>query len=179
MPKGRRSTRRIRALDELDLRLLALLRDDARISLVALGRALGLGTATVHERLRRLRARGYIAGYHARLDYARLGLGLSAYVMLQTQQVAAARATLDENLRRMPEVEELAWVTGEFDAVVRVRARDTAHLQDVLFRIADAGQRQVRARTLVVLSHPFWKPGPDLAALAVSEATARADPPDG
>ena len=120
MPKTRRGSAAERPLDALDRRLLALLRDDARASLVALGRALNLGNAAIHERLRRLRERGYLAGFHARLDYARLGLGLSAYVMLQTQQVSTARAVVDENLRRMPEVEELVWVTGEFDFGSRV-----------------------------------------------------------
>ena len=169
MAKSSSSRRRERALDALDRRLLALLRDDARASIVSLGRALGLGNAAVHERLRRLREYGYVAGFHARLDYARLGLGLGAYVMLQSQQTAATRSTLEESLHAMPEVEELTWVTGEFDAVVRVRARDTAHLQQVLFRIVDAGQRQLRARTLVVLTQPFAKPGPDFEAIAPSD----------
>lgn len=175
MAKTRRSSGRVRPLDALDRRLLAQLRDDARISIVALGRALGLGNAAVHERLRRLREQQYIRGFHARLDYARLGLGLGAYVMLQSQQVATSRGTLEESLRQMPEVEELTWVTGEYDAVVRVRARDTEHLQQVLFRIVDAGQRQIRARTLVVLTQPFAKPGPSFEALTAAPAASAAE----
>ena len=171
MAKTQHAATRARPLDAVDRQLLALLRDDARASLVSLGRALHLGNAAVHERLRRLRARGYLEGFHARLDYERLGLGLSAYVMLHSQQTVATRVVLEESLRAMPEVEELVWVTGEYDAVVRIRARDTAHLQNVLFRIVDAGQRQVRARTLVVLTQPFWKPGAAFELLPDEEST--------
>lgn len=152
---------RARAVDELDRRLLALLREDGRASIVALGRALDLGHAAVHARVRRLQQLGLVRGFYARLDYARLGLGLSAFVGIQTQQASAARARLAEHLRDMPEVEALAWVTGEYDALVKVRARDTAHLQEVVFRMIQSGAGQMRTRTMVVLSEPFSKPGPE------------------
>jgi DNA-binding Lrp family transcriptional regulator len=148
-----------RPIDDLDRRLLALLREDARASLVQLGGALDLGHAAVHARMRRLRQDGYVTGFHAGIDHAKLGLGLSAYIGLQVQQGTPLRARLAEALRALPEVEEMAWVTGEFDAIVRVRARDTAHLQQVIFGITGQGDGQVRARTMVVLSEPFSKPG--------------------
>jgi Lrp/AsnC family transcriptional regulator for asnA, asnC and gidA len=148
-----------RPIDDVDRRLLALLREDARASLVQLGETLDLGHAAVHARIRRLRHDGYLKGFHAALDYDRLGFGLSAYIGLQVQQGTPLRARLAEALKAMPEVEEMAWVTGEFDAIVRVRARDTAHLQQVIFGITGQGDGQVRARTMVALSQPFAKPG--------------------
>lgn len=149
--------------------MLALLRDDARATLASLARAVNLGQATVHERVRRLERDGLLKGYHARLDYARLDLGLSAFIGLQMQQSAPARARLSENLRRMPEVEELAWLTGDFDALVRIRARDTVHLQQVVFRLIQAGDGQMRTRTMVILSEPFAKPGPEFEAITLTD----------
>jgi hypothetical protein len=69
----------------------------------------------------------------------------------------------------MAEVEEYSWVTGDFDVILKVRARDTVHLQQVLFRITRAGDGHVRARTMVILSQPFSKPGPEFEAVTRSD----------
>ncbi len=160
-----------RPLDELDRRLLGLLRDNARAPLVELARELGYGNATIHERVRRLERLGYIRSYHAEVDYSRLGLDLAAYVGLQTPQSAEVRERLAQSLRRMPEVVGMAWVTGDFDALVTVRVSGTTHLQQVVFRMIQAGggAGTVRARTIVVMSEPFSKPGPDFEAIAASD----------
>jgi DNA-binding Lrp family transcriptional regulator len=160
MPTNRRDTQPV-VLDALDLRLLALLRDNARAQIVALARELHLGHATVHARLARLEREGYVLGYHARLDYERLGLKTTAHLGLQIQQSGLSRARLVARLREMAEVEDFAWLTGDIDVLVRVRVRDAQHLEEVLFRLIDAAGGQVRTRTMVQLSEPFWKPGPD------------------
>jgi Lrp/AsnC family transcriptional regulator, regulator for asnA, asnC and gidA len=169
MAAGRRETEY--EPDDLDRQMLALLRDDARLTVVELGRRLSLGHATAHARLRRLEAAGLVRGYHAELDYARLGLGLSAYVGLQIQQSETTRTRLAEHLRSIPEVESCAWVTGDFDVMLRIRARDTLHLQDVVFRaISAGGPSQIRTRTMVVLSEPFSKPGPSFEEVLPPDA---------
>jgi DNA-binding Lrp family transcriptional regulator len=171
MSRARASAAKPRPLDDIDREMLVLLRDDARISLTAIGRQLHLGAAAVHERMRRLQQIGYIEGFHTRINYGRLELGLAAFVGLQTQQSTTLRERLADILRTMPEVEEFSWVTGDFDVLLRVRARDTGHLQQVLFRITRAGEGQVRARTMVILSQPFSKPGPDFEAVTESDMT--------
>ena len=172
MSRTRGSDAKPRPLDDIDREMLVLLRDDARISLTAMGRALHLGAAAVHERVRRLQQIGYIEGFHTRLNYSRLDLGLAAFVGLQTQQSTQLRERLAEALRAMPEIEEFSWVTGDFDVLLKVRARDTGHLQQVLFRITRAGEGQVRARTMVILSQPFCKPGPEFEAVTESDMVA-------
>jgi DNA-binding Lrp family transcriptional regulator len=169
MSRARGSAPKPRPIDDIDREMLVLLRDDARISLTAIGRQLHLGAAAVHERMRRLQQIGYIDGFHTRINYSRLDLGLAAFVGLQTQQSPALRERLADALHAMPEVEEFSWVTGDFDVVLKVRARDTGHLQQVLFRITRAGEGQVRARTMVILSQPFSKPGPDFEAVTESD----------
>ncbi len=169
MPKKRREPAGERPLDEIDRELLARLRDDARASLVTLARQVHLAHASVHQRVKRLLRAGYVRGFHARLDYVRLDLSLSAYIGIHAQQSAAFRARFVENVRRMPEVEELSWVTGDFDALAKVRARNPAHLQQVVFRLIEAGDPSMRTRTLIVLSEPLWKPGPDFEAVIMPE----------
>src|SRR6266511_2735366 len=167
-PKGRRPYEP----DQLDQRNPAMLRDDGRAPLAAIARALHLSHPAVHERLQRLTKAGYILGYHADLDYAKLGLGLTAYVGVQIQQAEATRSRMAEALRQMPEVETMAWLTGDFDVLLRVHTRDPAHLQDVIFRIINAGDGRVRSRTMVVMSVPFRKPGPAFEAIPDAGPTA-------
>lgn len=169
MPKRRHASNSDYQLDEIDRELLAHLRDDARASLVTLARRVHLAHATVHQRVKRLLREGFVRGFHARLDYARLDLSLCAYIGIHANQSAAFRARLVENLRRMPEVEELAWVTGDFDTLVKVRARNPAHLQQVVFQLIQAGEPSMRTRTMIVLSEPLWKPGPAFEAVATAE----------
>ncbi len=170
MPKRRHEPNGKPALDEIDRQLLVRLRDDARASLVTLGQQVHLAHATVHQRVKRLLREGFVRGFYARLDYARLDLSLCAYIGIHAQQSAAFRARFVENLRHMPEVEELAWVTGDFDALVKVRARNPAHLQQVVFQLIQAGEPSMRTRTMIVLSEPLWKPGPAFESVMTADA---------
>lgn len=169
MPKRRHESVGERPLDEVDRELLARIRDDARASLVTLSRQVHLAHATVHQRIKRLLREGYVRGFYARLDYARLDLSLCAYIGIHAQQSAAFRARFVENLRHMPEVEELVWVTGDFDALVKVRARNPMHLQQVVFQLIQAGEPSMRTRTMIVLSEPLWKPGPAFESVVLPE----------
>jgi DNA-binding Lrp family transcriptional regulator len=170
MPNRRHKSSRERPLDDVDRELLARLRDDARASLVTLARQVHLAHASVHQRVKRLLGEGYVRGFHAQLDYAQLGLSLCAYIGIHAQQSAAFRARLVENLRHMPEIEELAWVTGDFDALAKVRARNPEHLQQVVFQLIQAGEPSMRTRTMIVLSEPLWKPGPAFESVVTPEA---------
>jgi Lrp/AsnC family transcriptional regulator for asnA, asnC and gidA len=169
MPNSRHNPPRQRLLDEVDRTLLARLRDDARVSLVTLARQAHLAHATVHQRVNRLLREGFVRGFYARLDYARLDLSLCAYIGVHAQQSAVFRARLVENLRHMPEVEELVWVTGDFDALVKVRARNPEHLQQIVFQLIQAGEPNMRTRTMIVLSEPLWKPGPGFESVVLPE----------
>ena len=153
--------------DDRDLAILALLRDDGRITAAEIARHLHLGESTVHDRLQRLRDAGYIRGYHADIDYERLGLGVAAYVILKGPQTKEMSDRIGEILRQLPEVQALTWVTGDFDALLLVRTRTTAHLEDVLFKINDVGRTfgQIHSSTAVILSETFRKAGVEFESI--------------
>src|SRR5262245_65327826 len=67
-------------LDDIDLRILALLQEDCRTPLVRLGKAAGLSAPAVLERIKKLEAAGVITGYRALLDGRRLGLDITAFI---------------------------------------------------------------------------------------------------
>ena len=151
-------------LDDLDVRLLGALQGNARSTFSELGVLVGLKAPAVHDRVKRLEARGYIRAYTARLDAPRLGYGLVAFVSAYTtadvdyDRFSAAVAAL-------PEVAEIHSVAGEESFVLKVVTRSTGHLDAFLSRlktIAGIG----RTKTTIVLSTPFERDG-----LAIDDAT--------
>jgi DNA-binding Lrp family transcriptional regulator len=118
------------ALDDIDLRIVAALRADGRLSMRALAEQLHISRASAYARVERLEHSRVITGYAATTDPRRCGYGLSAYVFLRiTQQSwqAVGRAVLS-----IPEVDHAALVSGEHDIMLLVRTRDAASLRDVV-----------------------------------------------
>lgn len=148
--------RRSRRPDPVDINILATLRDDGRATVQTLAANVGLGSATASVRLQTLRNEGLVQGIHARIDYPALGYDLCAYVLLQMNDITGQRGGLSEQLLALPEVEEVAWVTGEHDVLVKVWAKETRHLEAVVVRINEIG---ARSKTLIVLGQPRIKPG--------------------
>ena len=139
-----------RLLDSLDLAIARALERDARISLLELSRQLGTSRTTVSERLNRLVEQGFVRGFHARLDYPRLGYPLTAFVAIQAQQPMALEVIAA--LKQLPEVEEIHAVTGRFDLLVKVRARNTEHLQLILINKIQTIPNIGRGETMLSLA---------------------------
>jgi DNA-binding Lrp family transcriptional regulator len=117
-------------IDQLDARLLLMLRSHPRIGLVEVARRLGVARGTVQSRLEKLQARGVITGFGPELDPAEMGYPVMAFVSLEIVQGRLDDAVA--GLREVPEVLEAHGVTGERDLLCRVVARDNGHLQDVI-----------------------------------------------
>ena len=117
-------------LDHVDLRLLALLAADARVSRRWLGRKLNMSAPAVGARVSRLEEAGVIRTYTVDIDWAAVGYPLQAYLSI------TATSNLGEVLRAfhaIPEVEDVAVVAGSMDLLARVRLRDHAHLRSLMF----------------------------------------------
>jgi DNA-binding Lrp family transcriptional regulator len=143
-------------LDALDTAIARALEQDSRISLLELSRKLNTSRTTVSERLTRLVDQGVIKGFHAHLDYRRMGYPIVAFVGLQTSQSHKAVEVI-EALKQIPEVEELHTVTGQIDMLVKLRARSTEHLQHVLIFKIQSIPGIGRGETMLALSsHMDW-----------------------
>ena len=122
--------RQMAALDDIDLRILAALRTDGRLSMRALAAQLHISRASAYARVERLEASGVITGYTATVDPRRCGYGLSAYVFLKIAQ--QSWKTVRRKVLSIPEVDHAALVSGEHDIMLLVRTRDAAALRDVV-----------------------------------------------
>lgn len=118
-------------VDPLDIRILRLLCDDARMSQRELARRLGMSAPAIGERLARLERLGVITGYGVRVDWSRLGYPTIVYLTI-TALPGYEQGKIMRGLAMLPEVEEVMLVTGGIDLLVRLRVRDHVHLRDVL-----------------------------------------------
>jgi DNA-binding Lrp family transcriptional regulator len=143
-------------LDPIDAAILRELARDARASFARIGAVVNLSAPAVKRRVDRLRREGVVDGFTVRLDPGALGWGTEAHV-----EVFAAGSTspvvMRDAFERYPEIVSASTVTGDADAVVHVRARDMAHLEDVVERI-NAEPFVVRTRSSVVLTPLVRRP---------------------
>lgn len=115
-------------VDPLDARILLALDDDPEATTLSLARRLGIARNTVHARLGRVSACA-LRSFASRIDPAALGYPLVAFVSLSISQSQGDEA--GEGLAAIPEIVEMHATTGEADMLVKVVARDTAHLHQV------------------------------------------------
>jgi len=136
------------ALDEKDIMLIEELRKDAKLSEQKLARKTSIPMTTVHNRLRRLRGLGVIKGYTIRLDYAKLGRPLVAYVLVKTMPGANQKEVL-ENLGRMPHITEAAMVAGDFDVIFKARVASMKELNGIVVQKLRMQKTIAEARTMI------------------------------
>lgn len=136
-------------MDGLDARIVLELDKDPEATVLTLARVLGVARNTVHARLRRMAADGVLLPFSRRVDLAALGHELVAFMSLSISQ-PSADAVLAA-LRRMPEVVEVHYVTGDADLLAKVVARDTHHLHRLTAVILAVDGVQ-RSSTAVALS---------------------------
>src|SRR5215204_7787320 len=147
----------IRAVDELDRRILSLLVEDGRRTYDDIGRRVSLSAPSVKRRVDRLRSTGALEGFTAVVDHGAMGWNTEALVELffrpGTQLDEVART-----LREHPEVVEAWSVTGDADAIARVRTEDNADLERLIIDLQRNGLVE-RTRSQIVLSRLVGRVG--------------------
>src|SRR6201986_296019 len=130
-------------LDEVDVRLLTALQEDADRPNVELARLVGLSPAATLHRVRRLKESGVIRRIAARLDSAAAGFSLQVYVLVTlTRHDEASERRFFAEVRESENIIAADSVAGETDAMLMIVARDVAELQTVLSRLSTRGGAQ-------------------------------------
>jgi Lrp/AsnC family transcriptional regulator, leucine-responsive regulatory protein len=145
-------------VDALDHRILQRLANDARRPYSEVARELGVSQPTVAERVRRMEERGIIQGAMLRIDHAKLGYPIGAFIrIVATPQV---QYKLEKIAQAIPQVVEMHRVTGEDTLIVRAVLRSVAELSEVIGRLSQYGG----SNTSIVLGTPIELRTPLLAA---------------
>ncbi|MEQ1866239.1 MAG: Lrp/AsnC family transcriptional regulator [Micropepsaceae bacterium] len=137
-------------MDETDKKIVALLQEDCFLPQAKIAEAVGRVTSSVNERMRQLKEDGVVRAYRAELDPDRAGFPILAFVnvLLDDAKHAAAFPKLAV---KIPEVLELHHVTGEWNFLLKIRARSTADLEGVLTGKVKKLRGVVRTSTQIVL----------------------------
>jgi DNA-binding Lrp family transcriptional regulator len=152
-----RSVQLSRPLDAIDRRILALLRENAKLTFAQVGTDVGLSSTAVKRRVDRLQRDGVIAGYGARIDPRALGAGIEALIEIYCSD-RTAPADVGRSLAGLDQIVSAFTVSGEADAVVRVRVESIARLEEFVERLR-RDPNIVRTKTLIVLSTLIDRPG--------------------
>jgi Lrp/AsnC family leucine-responsive transcriptional regulator len=141
----------IRPLDARDRQILQIVQRDATVPQAAIARKVGLSTAAVHERLKKLKAAGVIRRFAALVDPQAIGTTVTAFIEVFFEHPRFEPAFITRVLK-LEEVLECHHITGEFSLLLKVRVADMKALQYLLLRQL-GGQHGVRqTRTVMVLS---------------------------
>jgi DNA-binding Lrp family transcriptional regulator len=136
-------------LDDTDHSLLVMLRADGRRTYSDMAAQVGLSVAAVKRRVDRLRELGVITGFTVQIDYARLGWSIEAFTELRYLGTTGPKEIV-ASAAGIPEVQAVFTIAGDPDALLWVRARDIAHLQDVIDRMRRGGA-VTGTKTLMVI----------------------------
>ncbi|HEY3629750.1 MAG TPA: Lrp/AsnC family transcriptional regulator [Jatrophihabitantaceae bacterium] len=138
-----------KALDATDWHILSELQADGRLSYNQLARRVNLSAPAVAERVRRLEDQGVIAGYQARIDPAKAGLPLTAFVQMRCTPGRCLLKT--SNSDELPEVVEIHKLSGASCTILKVRVASLLHLEGLNERLGEHGE----INTQVVLSTQY------------------------
>src|SRR5512145_3168508 len=138
-------------MDATDRIILARLQADGAQTYAEIGTAAGLSPSAVNDRLKRLRAEGVIRRMTADVDPTPLGLSLLAFVLVAVNE-PQGEARFREAMKAAPEVLECHHLTGDFSYLLKLRLRDTAHLEQFLMDRLKPLSGVVRTHTLIALS---------------------------
>lgn len=135
-------------MDAVDRAILDVLRADSRTSIRDVASRVGISRANAYARVKRMVDTRVIRKFTVDVDHAAIGLGLSAYVHVRTKQ--NSWKSFRKKVWELEEAAHVALVTGDFDCVILVRARDADHLRELVLERIQALPEVVATQTVLV-----------------------------
>lgn len=122
-------------LDEKDIKILELLKSDAKLTTKEISKKILIPITTIHNRIKKLEQEGIIKNYTVNINHKKLGKNLSAYILIQvdSQKLKETGKTQKELVKEIFSkdiVENIGIITGDFDVIAKVLARDMEHLDE-------------------------------------------------
>ena len=118
-------------LDRLDKQILRLIAEDARIPFLEVARACNVSGAAIHQRIQKLTNAGILKGSQFVIDPEKIGYETCAYIGLNLKNPERFDAVVEE-LKKIPEVVECHYTTGDFDMFIKIYALNNHHLLNII-----------------------------------------------
>jgi Lrp/AsnC family leucine-responsive transcriptional regulator len=138
-------------VDQINIKILTLLQENARLSNAEIAKEVGLTVSSVHERVKKLEKTGIIKGYVAVVDPEKLGKPLLAFLRLTVSSHEKASDAIHELCRLDQDILECHNVAGEDCFIIKIRAESPKRLEQLLSKIRSAAESS-RSVTNIVLS---------------------------
>lgn len=146
-------------MDEIDKKIVMQLQQNARTPLKTMAEHVFLSSPAVSARIERLEKEGIISGYGAKVNHAKLGYHITAFINLEIQPVQ--KEEFYPFVQACPNVLECNCVTGDFSMLLKVAFQDTMSLDAFILKL----QRFGRTSTQIVFSTPVESRGIDVTTL--------------
>jgi Lrp/AsnC family transcriptional regulator for asnA, asnC and gidA len=118
-------------IDSIDLKILTQLIENASLPYTEIAKKIGVSGGTIHVRMKKMEDLGIVKGAHLEINYTRLGYDITAFLGIYLDKSEFYDKAVDD-LRKIPEVVNVHYTTGNYSMFVKIICRDTQHLREVL-----------------------------------------------
>ena len=144
-------------LDDKDLKILALLSENSKLTTSKISRKLLIPITTVHNRIKKLEKNGIIKKYTIKVDYKLIGKPVLSYIFIKVNYNALSSQNLNQDylikkIRAIENICSIELVTGDYDLIVKLRVRDLDELSNVITNQIRVITGIERTDTTIVLS---------------------------
>lgn len=141
-------------IDSLDKKILTMITRNARIPYLEVARECKVSGAAIHQRIQRLTKMGVITGSRFTINPRKIGYKTCAYMGIFLDKASLYKTVLNE-LKKIPEVTQCHYTTGNYSIFIKVYTRDNEHLKMVLTDRLQAIPGVARTETLISLEEGF------------------------
>jgi len=118
-------------IDNVDLKILNILMEDAKIPYTEVAKRVFVSGGTVHVRMKKLEEMGIVTGTTLKMDYSKLGFDVTCFMGIYLLKSSLYDSVVN-NLKEIPEIVKVHYTTGNYNIFIKIHCKDTRHLKDVL-----------------------------------------------
>ncbi len=137
-------------IDNVDLKILALLTEDAKMPYTEVAKKVFVSGGTVHVRMRKMEEMGIVKGTTLKMDYAKMGYDITAFLGIYLEKSSLYDDVI-KKLVLIPEIVKIHYTTGNYNIFVKMHCKDTKHLKDVLHDKIQTVEGIERTETIISL----------------------------
>lgn len=148
-------------IDQVDLKILALLMTDANMPYTEIGKKVFVSGGTVHVRMRKMEQMGIVKGSQLIIDTAKMGWDISAFLGIYLDKSSMFEEVAAQ-MEQIPEVVNIHYTTGIYSMFAKILCKDTKHLREVLHDKIQKVSGIQRTETFISLEEKINRPAPFL-----------------
>ena len=137
-------------IDNIDLKILSLLAEDAKMPYTEVAKRVFVSGGTVHVRMRKLEEMGVVKGTTLDMDYSKLGYDITAFMGIYLEK-SSLYDELIKKLKAVPEVVKIHYTTGTYNIFIKIHCKDSKHLKEVLYEKIQMLEGIERTETFISL----------------------------